>query len=442
MRLPFRTVLPVSLTCLSLALMLWDVHNQHACVLCDTGLPVWPYQASSLILRSLNAPAFVMAAPFFRLPHLQSDTARYPMLLAVIYLWWWWLGTRFDFGLLGSRHYRFPKLHAVALAVVTAALLYLGGRIVGDEVHHWLTYGPSHPLQLATTIVVILWALALSSGCLFAAIRLLQKRFPLVTESRRQRPVLRYGCSFIALIALTTSFIGYAREPRVDPDTCVASNGTGCVHGTVTDQAGKALKGIQVEVLPAEKTGEHRWYATKSEWTDAKGRYSLNEIEPGEYLIGVHYYDAPDARRPYPTTFYPGLEVEASATRVLVVANAPTLLNQFRLRPLTLANIKVEVVWPDGTKPKWSNLLFHNRSYPSQAVIGNEAPQVDDGIGDFTLPEGFVYSAQAAVRCDAGKIIETRESQPAQTVDVSAGITPQKLTFTIPGPPCVLWRSR
>jgi hypothetical protein len=168
----------------------------------------------------------------------------------------------------------------------------------------------------------------------------------------------------------------------------------------------------------------------------------LNEVEPGTYLIGVHYYDEPDARRPYPTTFYPGSEVEASATRVLVSANVPTLLNQFRLRPLPLVKIKVVVIWPDGTKSKWSNLSFHNRGYLSQAVIGDEAPQVDDGIGDFTLPVGFVYSAQASVTCDAGKVIETRESQPAQTVDVSAGAAPEKLIFMIPGPPCLLWRSR
>jgi hypothetical protein len=81
-----------------------------------TGLPVWPYLAPSLLLRAINAPAFVVATPYFLLPHLQTDNARYPMLLAMIVLWWWWLGTRVDFGLLACWHYRSSKLQAVVLA--------------------------------------------------------------------------------------------------------------------------------------------------------------------------------------------------------------------------------------------------------------------------------------------------------------------------------------
>jgi len=64
--------------------------------------------------------------------------------------------------------------------------------------------------------------------------------------------------------------------------------------------------------------------------------------------------------------------------------------------------IQVEVMWPDGTHPEWSNLLFHNNNYPGQAVIGDVAPGVVNGQGQFTLPVGFEYDARAAVNCDAG----------------------------------------
>jgi hypothetical protein len=104
-----------------------------------------------------------------------------------------------------------------------------------------------------------------------------------------------------------------------------------------------------------------------------------------------------------------------------------------------LTTIKIEVVWPDGTRPERSNLLFHNLSYPSQAVIGDVAPQVSDGRGEFTLPEGFDYQAKAVIHCDAGEKIESRESNPAQQISVGRGTTPTALTFTIPGPPCKLW---
>lgn len=253
-------------------------------------------------------------------------------------------------------------------------------------------------------------------------------------------PVLAYGLALIALAAVTKSLIGYAREKRVDPDSCVASTDGGCIHGTIADNSGKPLKGIEVEVLPADKTGEDRWNSKKDEWTDAKGRYSVSQIESGEYFVAVHYYHAPDVRQPFAATFYPGLEAEGDPARVRIVRNSPTMLKQLRLRSLPLARIEVEVLWPNGARPKSSNLLFHNHSYPDRAVIGDEAPAINDGKGKLTLPEGFTYSARASVQCDAGRVIETRESRPVREIEVGGGATPLKLTFTLPGPPCELWR--
>src|SRR6266404_1369660 len=119
MRMRFRVVLPVSLGIVSVALIIWDLYNLHVIrtmgMAWDTGAPVWPYQASLLLHHAINAPAFVLAAPFFFLPHLETMEMRYPVLLPVILLWWWWLGTRIDFGILGGQHLRRPKLLAFLL---------------------------------------------------------------------------------------------------------------------------------------------------------------------------------------------------------------------------------------------------------------------------------------------------------------------------------------
>lgn len=96
----------------------------------------------------------------------------------------------------------------------------------------------------------------------------------------------------------------------------------------------------------------------------------------------------------------------------------------------------------DGTRPSRSNLLFHNRSYPGQAVIGDEAPQVDNGVGEFTLPAGFEYLAQASVQCDGERTIETRESRPVQEIAIQQGMASRGITFTIPGPRCSLWEPK
>ena len=442
MRFPFRVLLPASLSLVSLGLMVWDVLAERACVWCETGLPVWPYRAPFLFLKSINAPAFVLATPFLLLPHLQSEIARHVVLLPVIALWWWWIGSRLDFGIVSWGARRFPKFRVTALVAMAATLVYVGARIVADEIERWLTYGPIHVLLVLSSAALCLWALALAAGCLWSALGILRGRFRPQPATGRGRTVLAYGFAFTALVAVTTSLIGYAREPKIDWDSCVASAHLGCLHGTIGDSTGKPLKGIEVEVLPTNKTGEARWYAKKSEWTEKKGRYRINELEPGEYLVTVHYYGAPDARQPFATTFYPGVEAEDRAMRVSVVPNSLTLLNLLRLRTLPLATLKVSVQWPDGTRPARSNLLFHNRSYPDQAVIGDEAPQIDDGIGEFMLPAGFEYLAQASVQCDGDRTIETRESRPVQEIAIQAGMTPRELTFTIPGPPCRLWEPK
>jgi hypothetical protein len=262
---------------------------------------------------------------------------------------------------------------------------------------------------------------------------------PAVAERGHRRSILVYGFAFVALVAGVTSLIGIAREPWIDPDSCIPSKNNGCVHGTIADEHGKPVKEIEVEVLSAEKTGDARWYSRKYVRTDSNGRYSLNELEPGAYLIAVHYYDAPNARQPFATAIYPGAETESKAERVVVHPNSRAILKQLRLRSLPLTTIEIKVLWSDGTRPERSDLSFHNLSYPSQGGIGDVVPQVDDGRGDFTLPEGFDYTAIASVDCIAGHVIESRESRPVQEIAVRAGTTPRKLTFTIPGPPCKLW---
>jgi hypothetical protein len=77
----------------------------------------------------------------------------------------------------------------------------------------------------------------------------------------------------------------------------------------------------------------------------------------------------------------------------------------------------------------------------SLSTSGGALRQIDNGTGKFTLPKGFEYDAVAAVECDAGKVIESRESRPNQRINVADGVFPAEMTFVIPGPRCTLWVS-
>lgn len=229
------------------------------------------------------------------------------------------------------------------------------------------------------------------------------------------------------------SSLGPSREYEALPDL------TGAVSGSVVDASNSPIRGIEVELIPLDKAGDQRWHATKSDWTNEQGQYLFSKADPGEYIVAMQMRGAPDGRHPFAGAYYPGVDAETDADHIYVVTGQALDLHSVRLRRLDTLTVKVNVEFDDGSRPSWSNLLFHNLSFPQQAVIGDEAPGVENGRGEFTVPLGFDYYAQAKVDCGGGSRIETRESRPIQHLHAVNGSLPDELTFVIPGPSCPLW---
>lgn len=448
----FRVVLPICFGFLAAMLMLWDFENNRMVGLMgmgwDMGPPFWPYQAIHLLLSTINAPAFVLSIPFLKLLNLQTLSLQYCVWLPAIVGWWWWVGSRIDFGIIGRGRYRHPKVFAGALSTASLGLIFVAVRVALEEFHWWLEYAHDSSLfrmpTLLRTIGPVLWCLLLAGGCVVAAIRLFQLGTTQTEEKHNRFRLLLIGASFVALYVFAIHRWDKALNPPFNYNECEVDRlyGLGCVHGTVVDESGKPISHIEVDLIPVAKTGDARWYGTHNEWTDEQGRYNLNRMEPGEYLLGANAFSsfgAPDAERPYATAYYPAAENEAGALPVRVVRSSPLYLPRLKLRKLEVATVKIEVLWSDGTRPERSNIYFKNALYPRH---GGTAPQIDNGTGEFTLPKGFEYDAVASVECDAGKTIESRESKPDQRITVADGSTPAEMTFVIPGPRCTLWKPK
>lgn len=445
----FRLVLPLVFGFLAAVLMSWDYETNRMVALMgmgwDMGPPFWPYQAIYLLLFTINAPAFVISMPILNLLNLQTLSLQYGVWFPAIVGWWWWLGTRIDFGILGRRSFRHPKLFAGVLTTVTLVLLYVAARASLAELHWWMEYGRnSSPFRVPTllrTIGPVLWCLLLAGGCLITAMRLSQRRITPAIEDRQKYRLLVIGAVVATLYVFVIHRWDKSLNPPYDYDECAVDRlyGLGCIHGTIVDESGKPISHIEVDLIPIHKTGDARWYGTHSEWTDDQGRYNLNRMEPGEYLLGANAFSsfgAPDAERPFATAYYPAPENESEAVPVRVSRSLPLRLSPLRLRKLEVATTKINVLWEDGTRAERSNIYFKNILYP---LYGGTAPQIDNGTGEFALPKGFEYDAVASVQCDAGKVIESRESKPDQRIKVADGFTPAEMTFVIPGPRCTLW---
>jgi hypothetical protein len=217
---------------------------------------------------------------------------------------------------------------------------------------------------------------------------------------------------------------------------------TGAISGRIVDENDQPVYLIEMVLVPAEKihAGEDELEdAELTSRTNKQGTYTFANLKPGEYFLSAGTRGAPTGDRPFFPIYYPGTDREQFSEPVRVRGSMQIEVRPLRLRRMPVAKIKAHVRWKDGTTMDWSNLLFHNPSFPHQAVIGDESIGVRNGNAEVTLPMGFDYYARAVTQCDAGARIDSRESQPVQQIRIDAEHIPAELTFVIQTEPCKPW---
>ena len=232
---------------------------------------------------------------------------------------------------------------------------------------------------------------------------------------------------------------GYADvESWPHSDATTARQITGSISGKVVDENNTPIYVMKVTVLPVDPETEGQNPGALDEWTDKDGMYQFPRLKPGEYLLGVGIDDAPTGQRPFFASYYPGAEKKQFAEQIRVQGDMKIELRPIRLRRMLTTTIKIHLKWQDGSPVKAGNLLFHNTRF-SQAVIGDTAPPISNGEGEFIVPLGFDYDARATVWCDGGAKIDARESDPVQHLRIDGRHIPQELTFIMRSQPCRLW---
>jgi hypothetical protein len=448
----FRVVLPLIFGFLALALFAWDYQNERVVASMgmgwDTGPPMWPYRAVPLFSYAVNTPAYVISWPILKLLDLRTLSLQYAVWFPAIVALWWWVGTCIDFDFFSRRRCSRRKLVAGILLAGGVGLLILGARIGLGEYglfqHYWPGHPPIYAILLLRAAGPMLWCFFLAGALVHSAVYLVRREPPPLIPNPIGYQAFVLGSALLCLNAIGIAYLDRRLSPRVDPNSCEIDRlyRLGCVHGTVTDESDKPVGHIEVNLIPTFKTGNARWSATKSDWTDDQGRYNFNLTEIGEYILAVNSFEAsagPDEKKPFGTLYYRRAEDESGAEPVRVSKSSAINLSPLRVRRLEVATISVNVVWEDGARPERSDIFLHNSRY--FGALAN-SQQVDYGSGKIALPKGFEYEANASVECDGGKVIEQREANPNAPFRVADGLTPAVLTFVLPGPPCVLWKSR
>jgi hypothetical protein len=159
---PLKLILPVVMSVPTTLLTIWDIHNWHVILSMgmawDTGPPVWPYQASDILLRLINFPATFIP---FGLPAPRYHVVFFPLAL----LMWWGIGAALDSK--GKKRTARPRWFVSTIAVLIAsALVWAGTSELVDAIRWWRQYAEdisvSNVLRMVRFTIVPVWCAGLA----------------------------------------------------------------------------------------------------------------------------------------------------------------------------------------------------------------------------------------------------------------------------------------
>lgn len=257
----------------------------------------------------------------------------------------------------------------------------------------------------------------------------LKVRFPIVygesvyTDERARRVVLREkSCAGVNFV--------------FSADTSIS--------GTLVGADGRVLPNVCLSLKPRDKEVASNWNFS---CTDKQGRYKLDEIPPGEYIIVVNHDNKISSNAPFPVAYYPGVFEKEKAVPLTITAGVN--LEDYDIHiPSQEATrvIQGTLLYSDGRPIAEEFIKFKGETV--KAGYDSEAGTQTDAQGRFSLTilqglkgslYGFMYTyAGEYVNCpQLEKIIKAQGgSVPVETppvkIEINRDIQDVKLMFAFP----------
>ncbi len=161
-----------------------------------------------------------------------------------------------------------------------------------------------------------------------------------------------------------------------DPAACarrdIIAVWNGRIRGRLLDHAGRPAANVEVSAH-APSGSRQRWRLDAR--TDAAGRYEIDEVPEGAFVVAVgHPRDGgPDERQPIPTTFYPGTGTEAKARPIAMKRAGLVTGIDFQLPPPLAVHTISGVVKQRGAPLPKANVRLHNETWPRGTGMETDA---------------------------------------------------------------------
>ncbi|MEP6536555.1 MAG: carboxypeptidase-like regulatory domain-containing protein [Bryobacteraceae bacterium] len=200
------------------------------------------------------------------------------------------------------------------------------------------------------------------------------------------------------------------------------------VEGTVLDEGGDPLPGVEIQLMTAGYQKRKRMlFPTSGAMTDSDGRYRIPNVVPGKYAVMAQTPQSivkaqpevsagqPQEPRMYGALYYPGSASAESAALISVEPGRDVEQISFRLPPpASPATVQGKVAFPQGVAPSGPvRVLFLGAEFGSRSMMGTQA-----------APPEFTFHVQN-LRQDRYKVmartsIDGREYSANQEVDLRA----------------------
>ena len=217
------------------------------------------------------------------------------------------------------------------------------------------------------------------------------------------------------------------------------------ISGRVFGADGRALPKVCLNLTPKDKKVARNWIF---DCTDEQGRYKLDEIPPGEYIIVINDEGKISSNEPFPTAYYPGVFDKEKAT-VLTITDGVNLENHDIHIPSQEATRVIQgvLLYADG-RPVADEFVEFEAETVKEGYEG-EATAKTDAQGRFSLTvlqglkgwlRGSMYTYEGEyVNCpQLEKIIKAKggiapevETKPV-SIEVNRDIQDIKLVFPFP----------
>lgn len=192
----------------------------------------------------------------------------------------------------------------------------------------------------------------------------------------------------------------------------------GSIRGTVRGLDGKPLKDVSVQAFGVDRHGERESAPLRTATTDPDGRYSIQPLPSGQYVIGVNaspYHD----ENPYPPFLY-----ENGRSVYLKEVDSINAIDLVVSAPRTSAWLRIRAVGPDGKPYKGATVRLDTRS----GVQRWFSREKTDGSGELLAPVylGESYTVRVfnyLVNAESGRILHLEGSMPVEIASRESAIT-------------------